>query len=135
MSGWPDPEKPGVPLNPERDGIHWLFNPDNDKPHPVIWVADLGTWAVGDVWTPRIVAEMGLHYLGPVLMPAEADALRAENARLREALTWFVENDDTNEGDTPMPEHGGRSWNEINAYWIEGLNAARAALENNNESV
>ena len=30
---------------------------------------------------------------------------------------------------------GGRSWNEINAYWIEGLNAARAALESNNESV
>jgi hypothetical protein len=59
----------------------------------------------------------------------ELDALRAENARLRAALTWFVENDDTNEGDTPMPEHGGRSWNEINAYWIEGLNAARAALE------
>jgi hypothetical protein len=59
----------------------------------------------------------------------ELDALRAENARLRVALTWFVENDETNEGDTPMPEHGGRSWNEINAYWIEGLNTARAALE------
>jgi hypothetical protein len=87
MSNWPDPEKPGVPLNPDRDGIHWLFNPDNDKPHPVIWVADLGTWAVGDVWTPRMVAEMGLHYLGPVLTPAEAAILRAENARLREALT------------------------------------------------
>jgi len=86
MSGWPDPDKPGVPLNPDRDGIHWLFNPDNDKPHPVIWVADLGAWAVGDAWTARMVAEMGLHYQGPVLMPAEADALRAENARLRGAL-------------------------------------------------
>jgi hypothetical protein len=29
---------------------------------------------------------MGLHYLGPCLMPAEAYALKAENARLREAL-------------------------------------------------
>ena len=91
MSGWPDPEKPGVPLNSERDGIHWLFNPDKEKPHPVIWVADLGAWAVGDAWTARMVAEMGLHYQGPVLMPAEADALRTENARLREALTWYVE--------------------------------------------
>jgi len=112
MSGWPDPEKPGVPLHPEVDGIHWLFNPDNDNPHPVIWVADLGTWAVGDVWTPRMVAEMGLHYLGPVLMPAEADDLkdeltlwkevcygfqfdlesaRAENERLREALAMNAE--------------------------------------------
>ena len=94
MSDWPDPNKPGMPLNPERDGIHWLFNPDNDKPHPVIWVADLGTWAVGDVWTPRMVAEMGLHYQGPVLMPAETDALRAENARLREALNTLLETAD-----------------------------------------
>jgi hypothetical protein len=61
--------------------------------------------------------------------PTAVLALLDENVRLREALTWFVENDDTNEGDTPMPEHGGRSWNEINAYWIEGLNTARAALE------
>ena len=129
MSGWPDPDKPGVPTNPEQDGYHWLFDPDDARPHPLMWVADLGAWAVGDVWTPRMVAEMGLHYQGPVLMPAEVDASRAENARLREALTWFIENDDTNEGDTPMPDHGGRSWNEINAYWIEGLNAARAALE------
>jgi len=60
---------------------------------------------------------------------AEITRLRAENIRLRKALQWFVDNDETNEGDIPMPEHGGRTWNEINAYWIDGLNAARAALE------
>jgi len=64
-----------------------------------------------------------------VVPQTELDTLRAENARLREALQWFVDNDETNEGDTPMPEYGDRTWNEINAYWIEGLNAARAALE------
>ena len=85
MSNWPDPDKPGVPLNPEQDGRHWLFDPEENKPHPEIWVAEIGAWAVGDAWTPRMVAEMGLHYQGPVLTPAEADALRAENARLREA--------------------------------------------------
>jgi hypothetical protein len=90
MNNWPDPEKPGVPLNPERNGYHWLFNPDDDRPHPVIWVANLGAWAVGDVWTPRIVAEISLHYQGPLLTPAETDALRAENARLREALSFYV---------------------------------------------
>jgi hypothetical protein len=63
------------------------------------------------------------------LLAARVQSLQNENDRLRAALTWFVENDDTNEGDIPMPEHGGRSWNEINAYWIEGLNTARAALE------
>ena len=30
--------------------------------------------------------ESGWRYLGPCLKPAEADTLRAENARLREAL-------------------------------------------------
>jgi hypothetical protein len=48
--------------------------------------------------------------------------------RLREALRWFIDNDETNQGDEPMPEFGGQSWNEINAYWIDGLNRARAAL-------
>lgn len=86
MSSWPDPEKPGVPLNPEQDGRHWLFDPENSKSYPEIWVAEMQAWAVGDAWTPRMVTEMGLHYLGPVLTPAEADALRAENARLRDAL-------------------------------------------------
>lgn len=47
---------------------------------------------------------------------------------LLEALIWFVENDDTNEGDEPMPEHNGETWNEINAYWLEGLSKARAAI-------
>jgi hypothetical protein len=75
MSGWPDPDKPGVPLNPERDGLHWLLNPDNDLPHPVMWVEELGAWALGETWTPRMVAEMGLHYQGPVLTPAEVAAL------------------------------------------------------------
>lgn len=51
-----------------------------------------------------------------------------ENERLREALQWMVDNDETNEGDEPMEDFGGQSWNEINAYWIEGLNRARAAL-------
>lgn len=59
----------------------------------------------------------------------EIERLRAERDRLREALQWMVDNDETNEGDEPMPEYGGRSWNEINAYWIDGLNRARAALK------
>ena len=66
------------------------------------------------------------------LRSLNADFLHEEAAdeieRLREALKWFVDNDETNEGDTPLPEYGGRSWNEINAYWIDGLNRARAAL-------
>lgn len=56
-------------------------------------------------------------------------SLTAENERLREIVQWFVDNDETNEGDTPLPEHGGRTWDELNAFWIAGLNRARATLE------
>jgi hypothetical protein len=116
MSGWPDPDKPGVPSNPERDGRHWLFDPENSKSYPEIWVAEIEAWAVGDVWTPRIVAEMGLHYHGPVLMPAEVDALRAENARLREALEEIIKRD------SYLPDGYGCHWR----VWAE---IAREALE------
>lgn len=89
MSNWPDPNKPGVPLNPERDGFHWLFDPENKKSYPEMWVAEIGAWAVGDVWTPGMVAEMSVHYQGPVLTPSEIDTLRAENARMGEALVYI----------------------------------------------
>jgi hypothetical protein len=54
--------------------------------------------------------------------------LIAAAPELLEALVWMVENDETYEGDEPIREHNGRTWNEMNAYWIEGLNRARAAI-------
>jgi uncharacterized coiled-coil DUF342 family protein len=63
------------------------------------------------------------------VLASERFTLRAERDRLREALQWMVDNDDTNTGDEPLYDHGGLSWNEINAYWIAGLNRARAALK------
>jgi len=49
-------------------------------------------------------------------------------AALVDALEWYISEDETNEGDEPMPDHGNRSWNEINSYWIEGKRKAEAAL-------
>jgi len=92
MSGWPDPDKPGVPLNPEKDGIHWLFSEEQIKYHPVNWVAEINAWEVGSAWTPKMMAKTSLYYLGPVLTPAEAATLRAENARLRAALHFYSDN-------------------------------------------
>ena len=83
MSGWPDPEKPGVPLNPEVDGFHWLGNA------AFVWAAKFGNWALNGMgFPPEFFATTA--YLGPCLTPAEADALRADNARLREALAFYV---------------------------------------------
>lgn len=52
---------------------------------------------------------------------AEAELARVEKERdaLRDALQWYVDHDDTNEG--------GR-WEESNAGWLEGKRRARALL-------
>lgn len=55
----------------------------------------------------------------------ELEALVAEAA---EALAWFIDNDDTNQGDTPLEHLGWRTWNDVNAYWIDGLNRGCAVL-------
>jgi hypothetical protein len=87
-NGWPDPQRPGVPLNPERDYTpHWLARGDED---PEAW-----TWT-GDGWNPpgselyHEVADViakDRRYLGRCLTPAEVDARVAEARRdaLREA--------------------------------------------------
>lgn len=54
--------------------------------------------------------------------------LIAAAPELYEALQWMVDNDETNEGDEPLEHLRGQTWNQYNAYFIEGLNKARAAL-------
>jgi hypothetical protein len=44
------------------------------------------------------------------------------------SLEWFLSEDETNTGDEPMREYGGRSWDEMNSYWITGNNKARSSL-------
>lgn len=72
---------------------------------------------------------------GKTIYEEAADTIEAQSKlieELRKALQWMVDNDETNEGDEPLREHGGRSWNEMNAYWIDGINKARAALSKAN---
>lgn len=60
---------------------------------------------------------------------AEAwQGLRDTLERSRKSLQWMIDNDETNQGDEPMEDHGGQSWNEINAYWIAGLSEARESV-------
>lgn len=105
-----------------RFGTHWVVRRDEARgdltPILVDWEIfnGQGRWVYSE-----ICAELGWRYLAPVTPPAVV-------AALAEALEWMIANDDTNEGDAPMPELGGRTWDEINSYWINGLNNARAAL-------
>jgi hypothetical protein len=87
-TGWPDASKPGVPMNPERDGWHWLevrglparphfwrhkvLQPDGSGP--------VGLWL--DLHDGRSAASMATThlYLGPCFTPAEVAAREAARA-------------------------------------------------------
>jgi hypothetical protein len=75
-NGWTG--KPGVPLNPEVDGPHWLKDPDSDRQFVVDWSADIG-WR--SIFTHDAIAAH-MCYVAPCLTPAEVDA------RLADALKW-----------------------------------------------
>jgi hypothetical protein len=63
-NSWPDPELPGVPLNPEKDGWHWVGG------EPIFWQSDGEQWLVYDCYFQW--KECGhKEYLGPCLTPAE----------------------------------------------------------------
>ena len=92
---WPNPDRPGIPLNPERDGWHWLKTGHGVAPW--LWRDDPQalTWGMGwetneEVFAPGDIARVpGTIYLGPVLTPDETAALqkRCEEAeRERDAL-------------------------------------------------
>ena len=79
-NGWPDEARPGVPMNSEVSGWHWVG--EAADPIALFWKAvphllDGGVWlsgsrAIRSVWT----------YLGPCLQPAEV-AARVEQARAK----------------------------------------------------
>jgi hypothetical protein len=84
LNGWPDPARPGVPMNPEDDIFHWLQHEDAEDPCALQW------WSGDDVWflprlgskprcvAPETMAAEGWRYLGPCATPAEIEALKAE---------------------------------------------------------
>jgi hypothetical protein len=72
-----------VPLNPERDGWHWLLD-GNHEPYLLRWGSDNQRWGDYPGSSATDLAEFGIGYLGPCLTPAEVDA-RIKEAR-RDAL-------------------------------------------------
>jgi hypothetical protein len=91
-NNWPDPAKPGYPLNPERDGWHWLAQADCN-PCPAYWRAAQEEWMQGGlicIGTAHVKYLCGDHfvggvrYIGPCLTPAEVEA--REQAARREGM-------------------------------------------------
>jgi hypothetical protein len=89
MNNWPNPDKPGYPVDPETEGWHWLANA-KDMPWPWFWFAEDCQWETGEfVMTPEVLARY--KYLGPALTPAEvADVVDAIGEAAAEAMTAIL---------------------------------------------
>ncbi len=89
-NGWPNKDRPGVPLNPERDGWHWLSAMYYDDPigPPVacFWEAKLERWPRLQDKPGNYPVSRGFCYLSPVATPAEIAAKDARIAELEAAL-------------------------------------------------
>ena len=89
MNNWPNPDKPGYPVDPETNGWHWLENAKG-VPWPWIWCAKDHEWENGEfVMTPEVL--VSFKYLGPALTPAEvADVVDAIGEAAAEAMTAIL---------------------------------------------
>ena len=84
---WPDPARPGVPLNPDQEGWHWVQRVDKGfvpSPRIILWTDDWTSrqfsWdAIGYEADERKLGR-DFRYLGPCLTPAEVEA-RVKQAR------------------------------------------------------
>lgn len=75
-NGWP--ARPGVPLNPERAGWHWVHHPEDLRAFPCAWDSDFAAWCSGGMHSPRGLLDLGYRYAGPCLTPAEHAAALAD---------------------------------------------------------
>ena len=119
QNGWPDASKPGVPLNPERDGWHWVVAADpNVSTESAPW-----RWASGNQhWLPPVDVSGALplnpsrvqwRYLGRCHTPAEVSALiEAARREEREACARVLY-----ASATRLEESAGRRrLNQVDAY-------------------
>ena len=90
-NGWPG--KPGVPINPEKDGWHWLYNKRLDRERDfkecVFWSGVGEFWQMmgaEECFSPRDLVVREWRYFGPVLSHDQATALQARVTELEVAL-------------------------------------------------
>ena len=118
--GWPDFSKPGVPMNPTKDGWHWVKRIDRDQPHIQRWSGGMW-WTEPSFGSPK--TDIARHeYLGPVLKPDEAVTALLREVQLKAALREMLY-----EATHLSPqEDDGSHWAKISKRTLE---KARAALK------
>lgn len=83
-NGWPDVTQPGVPMNPDVDGWHWVELAQTQPPAPYFWNAEYQDWKGRDwMW---MEAEHLCIYCGPCLTPSEAQ----QRERAAAAAVWMA---------------------------------------------
>ncbi|GBQ10473.1 hypothetical protein [Acetobacter cerevisiae] len=82
-TNWPNPERPGYPMFPERDGKHVIdVDPEAPKNELVYyWKAKQQIWVEYDHEGPDDALEgydlIGWSYIGPVLTPTQINEMLA----------------------------------------------------------
>jgi len=123
---WPDPDKPGHPLNPERDGAHWITD------NVAFWEADTQRWLLmltaKPVTAEWLASQPWAEYRWPCLTPAEVAA--REQAARREGMEEAARIADAMQPSSAsaVGEAHMRSFRNAIAYAIRA-----AAKESNNE--
>jgi hypothetical protein len=73
MSTWPDPNNPGVPLNPDVTGEHHIGD------SVALWYSTVKKWGIigsAKLQSPKWMADQSwAKYIGPILTSAERNAL------------------------------------------------------------
>ena len=72
--GWPDPANPGVPVNPDKEGPHWIED-DRGRRRWGWWMGRAGRWLGSnrDVPASRIANQWT--YLGAAVVPEQSQHL------------------------------------------------------------
>lgn len=90
---WPDPKRPGVPLNPEVDGWHVCrhrLDHAGKEPWPARWYAEQRNWNNGGFAMPSYAVRADWVYVSPVRTDADV-ALAGEvgmRAGIEAAAKW-----------------------------------------------
>lgn len=130
MNGWTG--TPGVPLNPERDGWHWVKH-GNGAIVPRFWRCDHWEGVDHSSITPLEPSEVATcwTYIRPVMCHDEAAALQARVAKLEGSLRDLIEH--TLDCELELDKFHGLG-NDAGAGMSDVLCKARAALERNQDA-
>ena len=115
-NGWP--AHPGVPLNPERSGWHWVHHPEDLRAFPCAWDSDHAAWCSGGMHSPQGLLDLGYRYAGPCLTPAE------HAAALADARAEALEEAADAARRVPIPGEAGVA--EAHGRMMQGMEAAAA---------